>query len=74
MHFLAQKPHAPRHLRLRQIVQDERPIEAVSAQQSDVMVVIKHACPGRFMSRVAPGFIQNQLTKGSKGIIPKTAH
>jgi uncharacterized oxidoreductase len=28
----------------------------------------------RFMSRVAPGFIQKQLTKGSKGIIPKTAH
>jgi len=28
----------------------------------------------RFMSRLAPGFIQNQLTKGSKGSIPKTAH
>lgn len=28
----------------------------------------------RFMSRFAPGFIQNQLTKGSKSIIPKTAH
>jgi uncharacterized oxidoreductase len=28
----------------------------------------------RFMSRFAPGFIQGQLSKGSKGIIPKTAH
>lgn len=27
----------------------------------------------RFMSRFAPGFIQKQLTKGSKAIIPKTA-
>jgi uncharacterized oxidoreductase len=28
----------------------------------------------RFMSRYAPAFIQKQLTKGSKAIIPKTAH